>query len=135
MYLRHLRPSALLMLIPALCLGGCASFSSDGGFNTVRQIAQERLGKQIRVNRSDADAQIIATELKPLLAKPLSADAAVQIALLNNPGLQATYAQLGIAEADLVQAGLLRNPGFSYRYPHGGTIERTFSDSLVNLLT
>ena len=40
--------------------------------------------------------------------------AAVQVALLNNRGLQAVYAELGIAEADLVQAGRMRNPGFKF---------------------
>jgi len=36
----------------------------------------------------------------------------VQIALLNNKDLQATYEDLSIAQADLVQAGLLQNPVF-----------------------
>lgn len=45
-----------------------------------------------------------------MLAKPLTADEAVQIALLNNRELQATYEDLGVAQADLVQAGLLKNP-------------------------
>ena len=37
---------------------------------------------------------------------------AVEIALVNNPDLQATYEELGISQADMVQAGLLRNPSF-----------------------
>jgi len=41
-------------------------------------------------------------------------DDAVQIALLKKRGLQTSYAELGIAEADLVQAGRLRNPRFAY---------------------
>src|SRR3972149_6718413 len=49
----------------------------------------------------------------------LTIDEAVQIALLNNRSLQATYEELGIAQADLVQAGLLRNPTFgaSFGFP------------------
>ena len=68
--------------------------------------------------------------VKKLLAAPLTADAAVQIALINNRGLQATYAELGIAEADVVQAGRLRNPGFSFarlRRADEIEIERTSS--------
>ncbi len=38
----------------------------------------------------------------------------MQIALLNNRGLQASLAELGITEADVVQAGRLPNPGFSF---------------------
>ena len=34
------------------------------------------------------------------------------MALLNNRELQALYAELGVAQADLVQAGLLSNPVF-----------------------
>jgi cobalt-zinc-cadmium efflux system outer membrane protein len=54
-----------------------------------------------------------------MMRKPLSADEAVQIALLNNRMLQATYEDLGVAQADLVQAGLLKNPVFSagVRFP------------------
>ena len=34
----------------------------------------------------------------------------MQVALLQNPSLQQSFQELGIAQADLVQAGLLRNP-------------------------
>jgi hypothetical protein len=48
----------------------------------------------------------------------------VQLALLNNRGLQAAYAELGITEAELVQAGRLPNPGFSFgRMTRGDEIE------------
>jgi cobalt-zinc-cadmium efflux system outer membrane protein len=40
----------------------------------------------------------------------LTADDAVQIALLSNRELQALYAEVGVAQADLVQAGLYKNP-------------------------
>jgi outer membrane protein TolC len=49
-----------------------------------------------------------------LLGKPLSMDDAVQVALLNNRGLQAAFQELGITEAEVVQAGRLPNPGFSF---------------------
>jgi hypothetical protein len=45
--------------------------------------------------------------------RPLSADGAVRIALLNNKGLQASYNELGIAEAAMVEASLPPNPTFS----------------------
>jgi len=61
----------------------------------------------------------VEQNIDSLLEKEVSIEAAVQIALLNNRNLQATYEELGIAQADLVQAGLLKNPVFS--------IERRFS--------
>jgi outer membrane protein TolC len=70
--------------------------------------------------------------------KPLTPEAAVQIALINNQSLQATYAELGIAEASLVQAGRLRNPGFSFTRLHRGDeieIERTVLFDLMGLIT
>ena len=74
--------------------------------------------------RTQADRDVIETRVAELLAKPLSADDAVQIALLNNRGLQATFHELGISEADLVQAGRIPNPGFSLgRFRRGDEIE------------
>jgi outer membrane protein TolC len=64
-------------------------------------------------------------------------DDAVQVALLNNRGLQATFQELGIAEADLVQASRLPNPGFAFaRKTQGGEveIERVFVLNLAHLI-
>ena len=76
--------------------------------------------------------------VRELLAKPLTVEDAVQIALLNNPGLQASYAELGIAEGDLLSAGRLPNPRFSYlRAWHGDEfkIESILSFNILSLLT
>jgi len=125
------------MLI-ALFLTGCVSFSEDGGFDTVQSVAQERLGKKTSWVKSEKDAEAVRQEVKKLLGGPLTSDNAVQIALLNNRGLQATYFELGITEADLVQAGRLRNPGFVFERLSGGDaveIERTFFFDVMGLLT
>jgi outer membrane protein TolC len=45
-----------------------------------------------------------------LLRKPLDADGAVRVALLNNRELRATLREMGIARGRLIQAGLLPNP-------------------------
>ena len=123
-------------------LGGCASLSPDAGFGPVETAAKAHLDKDVKWARSAAERDDIRARIKPLLAKPLSADDAVQITLLNNPGLQATYGELGIADANLVQAGRLRNPGFSFkrleREGAGGEIvdiERKFLFDLLGLLT
>jgi outer membrane protein TolC len=71
------------------------------------------------MNSSAAEAGI-----NTLLSAPLSSDSAVEIALLSNPRLRVAFADLGIAEADLVQAGRLRNPGFSFgRLAGNGEVE------------
>jgi outer membrane protein TolC len=106
---KRIIPAAIAMI-----LAGCATLSSDGGFGDVQKIAAEGLGKDLQWQRAEADAESIERAVRERLTQPLSADDAMQIALLNNPGLQASYAEIGIAEADLVQAGRIRNPSFEY---------------------
>jgi len=122
----------------ALTLSGCATFSKDGGLNAVSSMTTERIGQDIRLQRpasADATAQ---PELAELLKQPLSADGAVRVALLNNQGLRASLLELGVAEADLVQAGRMANPSFSFGRMSGGgetEIERSVMFDLVGLLT
>ena len=96
-------------------LAGCASMSPDGGFGAVEKATAERLGAPVQLAwaRQPGDLERIAQRVGDLLGRPLSMDDAVQVALLNNRGLQAAYADLGITEAEIVQAGRLPNPGFS----------------------
>jgi outer membrane protein TolC len=118
-------------------LSGCASFSPDGGFNPVEQTAKSRLGKDVSWARSAANRQALAQRVGELLAKPLTADDAVQLALLNNRGLQAAFAELGVTEAEVVQAGQLPNPGFSFaRFKRGDEVEleRGFHVNLARLI-
>ncbi|RZU03066.1 TolC family protein [Rivibacter subsaxonicus] len=120
-----------------LLLAGCASLSEDGGLAPVQQAAREQLGKDLLPARSDADLVTIEQRVAELLAKPLTADSAVQIALLNNRGLQASLQELGIAEAELVQASRLPNPGFNFTRLKRGSereIERSFSFDLAHLI-
>lgn len=129
---------ALHALLGALLLlAGCASLSPDAGFAAVEQAAKERLGKELRWARSDADQGAIDKRVAELLARPLTVDDAVQVALLNNRGLQATFQELGITEAEVVQAGRLPNPGFSFaRLTRGDELEleRGFHLNLARLL-
>ncbi len=128
----------IVCLGAVLVLGGCASFSRDGGFDAVEQAVKERTGAQARWVRSEDDASSVRARVADLLAKPLTADAAAEIALLNNPGLQATYAELGISEADLVQAGRLTNPHFAYLRvgrSEERTVEWALTFPIIDLLT
>ncbi len=124
--------------VAILLLAGCATFSKDGGLDTVSTLTKERIGQPVQRIASDKDAAAADATITQLLAKPLTPDSAVQIALLNNKGLQASLAELGVVEADLVQAGRLRNPGFSFgRLRNGDDIEidRSIIFDLVGLLT
>ena len=103
-----------LLLVGTALLAGCASFSPDGGFAPVQQAAKERLGKDLQWPRTEADRDTVDKRVAELLSAPLTVDAAVQVALLNNRGLQAGFQELGITEAERVQAGRLPNPGISF---------------------
>jgi outer membrane protein, heavy metal efflux system len=95
-----------------LLASGCATFDQRAGFSEVRGVVEERSGKRVVWNLgTELDAEA-AEDVRRLLAGTLSADEAIQVALLNNRELQAVYAELGVAQADVVQAGLLANPVF-----------------------
>lgn len=102
-----------LPLLAALAFAGCAQVPPDAGHGDVATIARDRLDKRALVARTDTDRALLRAEVAALLARPLTADDAVQVALLANPGLQATYAELGIAASDVAQAGRLPNPRFA----------------------
>ncbi len=133
-------PQLRLMLaaLAAFALAGCASFSKDGGFDTVEKITKERIGKDVKWAKTDAERNMLDSRVGELLSKPLSVDDAVQVALLNNKGLQAAYFDLGISEADLVQSGRLPNPRFSMLRAHRGDeykIEQALVFNIFSLVT
>jgi outer membrane protein TolC len=126
-----------LLLIAAGVLSGCAALSPDGAQGPVRQLTQQRLGQDVQWARTDDERQVLAQRVQELLAQPLDADKAVQVALLNNRGLQADLAELGITEAEQVQASRLPNPGFSFGRLRRGTeveLDRGFHLNLAHLI-
>ena len=91
-------------------LSGCASVNLTAGFPEVSAAVEERSATKIVWNSGTELDKAAAEQLRSLLQRKLTADDAVQIAMLNNRDLQATYTELGLAQADLVQAGLFKNP-------------------------
>ncbi|MDQ0625117.1 TolC family protein [Paraburkholderia graminis] len=137
--MRHLAQTRVAYIaVAAILLTGCTTFSNDGGFGAVSTTASQRLGKDAVYVKTDEDREAVFKRTRELLSKPLGMDDAVQLALLNNRGLQAAYGELGVSEADLVQAGRLPNPGFTFSRTHwsdGFGISRTFSMGVLGLLT
>ncbi|RKU13409.1 hypothetical protein C6502_03335 [Candidatus Poribacteria bacterium] len=109
-----MRYAALLFAALAI-LSGCAGVSKEMAFSQVQQQVDERIGYPVHWNANTGSVDAAAQTTKDLLNQPLVADNAVQIALLNNRRLQATYEDLGIAYAAVVEAGTPSNPAF-----HGG---------------
>jgi outer membrane protein TolC len=135
-----LRPASgwVLGSLAALLITGCATLSPDGGFGAVKEIVKERGGQEPVWARTDADREAVEATVRKVLEHPLSVDNAVHIALVNNRGLQAIYAELGVSETELVEASWPRNPGFAFSHLQGGgenEIERSFTLEVVSLLT
>ncbi|KQV30438.1 copper resistance protein [Rhizobium sp. Root1203] len=105
--------TAVLLLLP-IGLGGCVSTEyarRDAGFATVSDTVAVAATKQTVWIQNKQQAQAISDKVKDLVArKPLDVDTAVQVALLNNRGLQAAYAYLGDGAADAWQSTMLINP-------------------------
>jgi outer membrane protein TolC len=112
----------LLFITLAALLAGCASLDPDASLQRVQQTVGPQ--HELRWQRSDADRAAAGARVAELLAQPLSADAAVQVALLAHRELQAELDALGIADAERVSATRLPNPGFSFgRFTRGGEVE------------
>ena len=112
------------LLLSALLLSGCATFSPDGGMSVVGNVAGETIRKEVVSIRTEDDAEWAKGVVQDILRRSLTVDAAVQIALLNNRGLQASYNELALAEADMVQESLPPNPTFSiFRIAGNGALE------------
>lgn len=100
-------------IVAGLLAAGCAEFTGDGGMTPVTEGVRSEIGKDAAKHASPEDLRRARERVQAMLSQPLSEDAAVQIALLNNRGLQAAYNDLGIAEAQYVQASLPPNPTLS----------------------
>ncbi len=133
------RGAARLALSGALVavLGGCASAPSSAGLTEVQQLVTPRLGQPIEWVAGGPEDAAVREAVRALLARPLTADAAVQVALLSNRELQADYAALGVARSDLVQAGLLDNPalGAEFRFDGGTEITLDLVQNFLSVLT
>jgi len=116
-------------------IAGCAHVDPNPAFQELAKTVHLRTGKRVQWNRGSAEDAEAQSAVASLLGRPLTAGSAVQIALLNNHRLQATYEELGIAQADLVEAGLLRNPIFTFerRFP-GQALEMDVLKEFIDIL-
>ncbi len=123
----------MLTAVP-LTLSACAEFSPDSGMDTVAAITGETTGRQVVKLRNDHEARAAEDRVRLLLRRRLTANNAVQIALLNNRGLQAAYNALALTEAKGVEDGLPSSPTLSLsRLAASGELEIE-RQILVNVL-
>src|SRR5713101_6320651 len=125
----------LFLVSGTVALAGCAHVDPNPAFQELANTVHLRTGKRVQWNRGSTEDAEAQAAIASLLSRPLTAGSAVQVALLNNHKLQATYEELGIAQADLVEAGLLRNPIFTFerRFP-GQALEMDVLKEFIDIL-
>jgi outer membrane protein TolC len=127
-----------LLLVATLALSGCAAFSPDSGMNAVSDLTSQTINQDVAFVRTPEGAGAVDARVRQLLARTLNAETAVQIALLNNKGLQAAYNELALAETDFVEQSLPPNPVFSISRISGNgasEIERQVVGDILALAT
>ena len=128
------------MILPAVALLTTACATPQASLDRVQATVAERTGKHIHWNQVGVEDAQIEQGVQTLLRRELTAERAVQAALLNNRELQARFEEIGIAQADVIQAGLISNPNFagSFRFPDrppsGTNIEYSIAQNFLDLL-
>jgi outer membrane protein, heavy metal efflux system len=115
---------------------GCASVDPQHDYLEAGAHTAKVVGQDLAFDPDNEDAALNA--VNELLDDGITLDEAVQIALLNNPSLQAGFFRVGMSRADFVQSGLFSNPSLalSFAFPEGGgrsNIQGTLAQNIVDL--
>ena len=124
-----------MLLLGVLFASGCTTIPDHFPelSDSVESLSGYRISKTSTEDTGDLNALISELSTRPLILK-----SAVQIALLNNPLLQATYQDLDIAVAELIRAKRPMNPELSmgFIFPDDGNeFEISIVQNFMNLLT
>jgi outer membrane protein TolC len=90
------------------------SLSPDAQMASQTSFSQSHFKQEVVKIATDEQFQSRTETVKNLLKKPLTLNRAICIALLNNSALQAAFAELGVTEAQLVQAVTPLSPTLSF---------------------
>ncbi len=136
---------SIAALIASSLLAGCASIGDKSflenpkmGIAGFQNHTVQATGKATVWIQSREDAQRAADKTRALLSgnKALNADTAMQIALINNRGLQADFAEVGITAADLWQQGLFENPKLTLTIADSAAVFESFiAGNVLALIT
>ncbi|ATU95836.1 copper resistance protein (plasmid) [Phyllobacterium zundukense] len=129
-----------------LVISGCVTSGTTAGvsdpvagFSTVQARTSGAIGKQAVWAQSQAETKALGERTRSLVyKKTIGPDTAVQVALLNNRGLQAAYAEVGLSAADVWQETMPVNPTASVSYSSigiGRIIETAITGNILALIT
>ncbi len=130
-YRRVTRVTAGLLL--ATAVAGCARVRPEPDYRRAADEIEQATG--VHYVFDPAGQAAVGQRVRELLADGLTAREAVELALLNDPALQAEFYRIGIARAEVVQAGLFSNPslGLALRLPAGGGLANFEADLAQNI--
>lgn len=129
----RLTAGALAMLV----LAGCASVDIDETLRETNTTASRFTGGELALSRTREQREARAALSEDLLAKPLSQDDAVRLALANSPTVQALVAQGWADMSAANQTSRLPNPVFTFermRLRDELELDRLLSFGLVDLI-
>jgi len=118
-----------------LALAACKSVDPGPDYDHAVQEIRSATGAESVYQPGSVPTEI-ADRIAELLRDDLELSEAVEVGLLNNPGLQASFHNVGMAHADRVQASMLTNPSLSaaLRFPTSGGASEFEGGLFGNLL-
>lgn len=119
--MKPIRNLSCLMFLGAGLSLSCASSAVDLDLESTEAQVAEATGQEITLH--PLAERLTPAEFEAILADGLTLAEAEQLTLRNNRHLQAKLLEVGMAQADLVQAGLLQNPtlDLAIRFSGDGT--------------
>lgn len=132
------RSTLVIGIVAPLLLAGCATTDVNGlgnpysGFGTVSERTAKATGKKAVWVQSREKARELAQRTSGMVQKKtITADTAVQVALQNNKGLQAAYADIGLSAAEVWQQTMPVNPTVSIGLMNIGSATRSLETAIV----
>lgn len=117
----------------SLLLTGCVTSTPQAALPEVQTQLASRTTATVTWPLTAGEIRQTDDAVRALLASELTVGSAVEIALLNNRALRATFEELGLSQARLAAATRLPNPSFDasvrwpHNAPHGPNVEFGFS--------
>ena len=133
---RKALPLTALML--ALTLAGCATVDINQSLVRANTDVAAFTQGNLTLAQSDSQRRALQSTADEMLAKPLSQDDAVRLALVNSPSMQALLAQHWADAADAAQSGRIANPILTLERlssPAEVEVARMLAFGLLDLLT
>ena len=122
----------------AVTMAGCATVDIDQSLGRANTEVAGFTKGNLTLAQSDSQRAALQITADELLAKPLSQDDAVRLALVNSPSMQALLAQHWADSADAAQSGRIANPILTLERlssPAEIELSRMLAFGLLDLLT